>query len=207
MKFPLLKPISALVPYASVLIGLYFFKNAWVAIGLYHFGMTVFLMTDKKKMSLKRLCSGWNSAAAVFGIVMSVMIFPILYIFWRYMCLEDISLYSALANFGLQGASWFFFMIYFSTVQPVLEELYWRGYLGCDHLGVSWADFAFAGYHILVLARFIKLPWLIIACVILSVVAFIWRYILLRCGGLIIPLLSHIVADISIVIAIHLLIQ
>lgn len=207
MKISRLTMISALVPYVSVLIGLYVFKNAWIAIGLYHLGMIVFLLTDRQKISLKRICSGWNLTAAVFGIAMSVMIFPILYIFWRYMSLGNISLGLALGNLGLQGASWFLFMIYFSTVQPVLEELYWRGYLGCNDLLISWEDLAFAGYHILVLARFIKWPWLIIAFVILTMAASVWRHISSRCGGLIIPLLSHITADISIIIAIYKLIQ
>jgi membrane protease YdiL (CAAX protease family) len=98
-------------------------------------------------------------------------------------------------------------MIYFATVQPFLEELYWRGYLkyGCKYF--SWTDFAFAGYHILVLAWFIKLSWLVIAFIILSVAAYTWRYIAYKFKGLMIPLLSHIVADISIIVVTNTLIH
>jgi len=122
MKTAQLKLISALVPYVAVLIGLYVLKNAWIAIGLYHFGITVFLITGDRNSLLKRVCTGWDSIIAVVGIVMSIMIFPIIFFFWGHMQLESISLKSALANFGLHGTSWFFFMIYFSTVQPFLEE-------------------------------------------------------------------------------------
>ena len=177
MKTPILKPISALTPYVSVLIGLYVLGNAWIAIGLYHLGITVFLVTDSRSITLKKLRSGWNSTAAVFGIVMSVMIISMIYIFWRYMYLDNTSLNRALGNLGLRGTSWFFFMLYFSTVQPVLEELYWRGYLGSNDLHITWADLAFSGYHILVLAPFIKLPWLVIVFLILTAAAYIWRYI------------------------------
>ena len=44
MKTAQLKLISVLVPYVAVIIGLYVLKNAWVAIGLYHFGLIAFLI-------------------------------------------------------------------------------------------------------------------------------------------------------------------
>ena len=73
-----------------------------------------------------------------------------------------------------------------------------RGYLG-GHKYFSWTDLAFAGYHILVLAWFIKVPWLVIAFIVLTVAAYIWRYIASKLEGLAVPLLSHIVADVSII--------
>ncbi len=207
MKTARLKLISALVPYVAVLIGLYVLKNAWIAIGLYHFGIIVFLIAGDRNSLLKRVCTGWNSTMATVGIVMSVMIFPIIFFFWGQMQLESMPLKSALANFGLHGTSWFFFMIYFSTVQPFLEELYWRGYLENNRKYFSWTDFAFAGYHIFVLAWFIKLPWLVIAFVVLIVAAYLWRYIASKLEGLVVPLLSHIVADVSIIAVTSVLIQ
>ena len=207
MKTARLKLISALVPYVAVLFGLYVLKNAWIAIGLYHFGITVFLIAGDRNSLLKRICTGWNSIMAAVGVVMSVMIFPIIFFFWGYMQSESMPLNSALTNFGLHGTSWFFFMIYFSTVQPFLEELYWRGYLECGHKYFSWTDFAFAGYHILVLAWFIKLPWLLTAFILLTAAAFIWRYTAYKLEGLAVPLLSHIAADVSIIAVTYILIQ
>ena len=207
MKSTPLKLISALVPYVAVLIGLYILKNAWIAVGLYHFGITVFLVTGNRSRLLKKAYTGWNSIASVIGILMSAMIFPIIFFFWKLMQLEGMPLSSALSSFGLHGTSWFFFMIYFSTVQPLLEELYWRGYLICSHKYFSWTDFAFAGYHILILAWFIKLPWLIIAFILLTLAAFVWRHLASKFEGLLVPLLSHIVADISIIVATYVLIQ
>ena len=207
MKTTPLKLISVLVPYVAVLIGLYILKNAWVAIGLYHLGISVFLITCDNSKLLRKTRMGWNSLAVLLSIVMSAMIFPILFFFWGLMQLENTPLNSVLSNFGLHGASWFFFMIYFSTVQPLLEELYWRGYLGCDYKHFSWTDLAFAGYHILVLAWFIKLPWLVIAFIILLITAYIWRHFASKYEGLIVPLLSHIVADMSIIVAVYVLAQ
>ena len=207
MKAARLKLISVLVPYVAVLIGLYVLKNAWIAIGLYHFGITVFLIAGDRNSLLKKVCAGWNSIIAAVGIVMSVMIIPIIFFFWGHMQLESTPLKSVLANFGLHGTSWFFFMTYFSTVQPFLEELYWRGYLECGHKYISWTDLAFSGYHILVLAWFVKLPWLLIAFIVLTAASYIWRYLASKLEGLAVPLLSHIAADISIMGVTYFLIQ
>ena len=203
----MLKRISVIVPYAAVLVGLYILKNAWISIGLYHLGITVFLIADDRNHFRKRICMGFNSIMAAVGAVTSAMIFPIIFFLWGLMQLESTPLNSTLAKFGLHGTSWLLFMIYFSTVQPVLEELYWRGYLEGNHKYFSWTDLAFAGYHILVLVWFIKLPWLIITFIVLAAAACIWRHIASKLDGLMVPLISHIVADISIVTATYVLIQ
>ena len=207
MKATPLKLISVSVPYIAVLIGLYVLKNAWITIGLYHLGITVFIIAGDRNSLLRRVCSGWNSTAAVIGTVMSVMISPIIFFFWEHMQLGNKSLDSALISFGLHGTSWFFFVIYFSTAQPLLEELFWRGYLVGDHKYFAWTDFAFAGYHLFVLAWFIKLPWLVIAFIILTIAAYVWRHLASKFEGLIVPLLSHIIADISIIVVTYVLIH
>ena len=205
MKPARLKLISALTPYIAVLIGLYILQNAWVAIGLYHFGIIVFLIYGDRNGLLKSVCTGWDPIMAVVGVAMSVMVFPIIYFFWGHMQLEGAPLNSVLVNFGLHGTSWFLFMIYFSTVQPLVEELYWRNYLKCGDEYLSWTDLAFAGYHIFVLVWFIKWYWLVIAFIVIVAAAYIWRYLASKFEGLIVPLLSHAVTDMSIVVVVYIL--
>jgi membrane protease YdiL (CAAX protease family) len=194
-----LRLISVAVPYLAVLIGLYAFKNAWIAIGLYHLGIVFFLVVGNRHSLLKKIYKGWEPIMAATGIVVSVMIFFLIFILWKYMQLENVRLDTALVGFGLHGTSWFFFMIYFSTIQPFLEELYWRGYMEFNHKFFSWTDLTFAGYHILVLCLFIKWFWLIIAFIVLTVAAFGFRHIAYKLKGLAVPMLTHIVADISII--------
>jgi hypothetical protein len=202
-----LRLIFAAVPYVAVLIGLYAFKNAWIAIGLYHLGIVFFLVAGDRHSLLKRIHKGWNSTMAATSIVVSVMTFFLIYLLWEYMQLENVRLDTALVGFGLHGSSWFFFMIYFSTVQPFLEELYWRGYMECNHKFFSWTDFAFAGYHILVLCFFIKWFWLVIAFIVLTAAAFGFRRIAYKLEGLSVPLLAHIAADVSIIAVTNALIR
>ena len=63
MKTARLKLISALVPYVAVVIGLYILENAWIAIGLYHFGIAVFLIAGDRNSLLKRYCRDSQEAA------------------------------------------------------------------------------------------------------------------------------------------------
>ena len=202
-----LKLTSVAVPYAAVLVGLYVLRNAWITIGLYHILIALFLITGDRKSLLKKIRTGSNPKIAAVCIILSAMIFPIIFFFWKYMQLENVRLNTALADFGLHGSSWFFFMIYFSIIQPFLEELYWRGYLQSNHRYFSWTDLAFAGYHMLVLGLFIKPPWLVIAFIVLTAAACGFRYIAYKLEGLIVPLLSHMAADISIVAVTNILIR
>ena len=111
MKAGWLKVVSALVPYMAVLVGLYVFGNAWAAIGLYHLGITVFLISGDRKALLKEALVGWNSIIAAPEILMSVMIVPIVYFLWGRMELENVPLREAMGNLGLGSSSWIFFMI------------------------------------------------------------------------------------------------
>jgi len=207
MKAAPVKLISVLVPYVAVLLGLYIFENAWIAILVYHVGIAAFLIAGDRKALLRRIYTGWNSPLAALGVVLPAMIVPILLLLWQYMQLEATPLDFVLARFGLRGIPWLLFVAYFSTVQPFLEELYWRGHLQGDRRCVSWTDFAFGGYHVLVLAWFIKLPWLAPAFLVLAGTAFVWRHWTSKLGGLAVPLLSHAVADISIMVATCVLMQ
>jgi len=59
----------------------------------------------------------------------------------------------------------------------------------------------------LVLGLFINPLWLVIAFIVLTAAACGWRYIAYKLEGLVVPLLSHIAADISIVAVTNVLIR
>lgn len=201
-----LKFAVAAVPYIAVVSGLYVFSNAWAAILLYHFGIVLFMIIDGREKLLKNIRSGWNSTAAGVCVAICVLIGPFIVFFWQHMRLEGVELETRLMEFGLCGLSWYVFVVYFSTVQPFLEELFWRGYFGNEDRFLPGIDIVFGGYHVFVLAFFIKLPWLIVSLIVISCAGWGWRFIANKCKGLIVPLLSHIAADISIIIAINILI-
>ncbi len=58
---------------------------------------------------------------------------------------------------------------------------------------------AFAGYHVLVLVHFIRLPWAVASACVLALVAWAWRQVAMRRGGLAVPLVSHALAGLSLI--------
>lgn len=219
------RKFSVLTPYLAVLIGLYVFENGWLAILLYHFGISLFIFTAEHPTPIKSVFKGFNGAVAIGGVLFTTTVFPILFFLWRYMELPDQPLSSILAKYHITGASWVAFMIYFSTFQPLLEELFWRG---CFQNNISskslageqsiiartkrsftstfsWLDVSFAGYHLLVLALFMKLTWLPLIFIMLVITSALWRKIAQIYKGLALTIISHIAADVSIILSIHIL--
>jgi membrane protease YdiL (CAAX protease family) len=193
---------AAASPYLAVIIGLYVLRNAWAAILLYHLAVIIFLIAGPNISLGQILRSGWNPAASAASAAMTVLGGVMLYLLWPYVRLPDATLGEVLTNFGLGGTSWVLFVVYYSTVHPLIEELYWRGDALAYGAGPSWRDIAFGGYHFVVLVLFIKVPWAIAVAVLLSAIAWGWRYAVRRYGGLGVPVVSHAVADLSIVMAV-----
>jgi membrane protease YdiL (CAAX protease family) len=104
-----------------------------------------------------------------------------------------------LTSFHLSGFSWWVFAAYYVTVHPVLEEIYWRGYLPGAHRSPAMVDVAFAGYHVLVLCLFVKLPWVLVSFGVLLFAAWSWRRLAARYSGLGVAIAGHAAADLSIV--------
>jgi membrane protease YdiL (CAAX protease family) len=119
------------------------------------------------------------------------------------MKLDTSSLASNLAEFQLKGLSWILFMPYFCLLHPVLEEMFWRGSPIGKPGDKNYRDILFGGYHVLVLAYFIKSEWVIISFFILAFVSWMWRVISYKTDGLLIAFLSHVLADSSIIIALN----
>ena len=92
-------------------------------------------------------------------------------------------------------------------MNPVLEEWYWRGVLGSPSRMPTPNDAAFAGYHVLVLAVFVPWPWALAVAVVLVGAAWLWRQLVARHGGLVIPVVTHAVADLSVIVTAELIVR
>ncbi len=194
-------PVAVATPYLAVIIGLYVLRNAWAAILLYHLGIVCFLAVSADKNFSKALRFGWNPAATAVACAVTGLSGVMLFLLWPYVRLPEVRLGEVLPDFGLGEISWIMFVVYYSTVHPLIEELFWRGDASSQNAGPSWRDAAFGGYHFLVLVLFIKVPWAIVVAVLLSGVAWGWRCAVRKYGGLGVALGSHAVADFSIVLA------
>jgi hypothetical protein len=194
-----LRYLALALPYAAVFFGLYVLRSAWATILLYHAGMVTLLRFGGQESLLRSARQGWSApAAAVTGIVFGTCGL-LLALLWGTISREHMNLGETLASFRLSGLSWWVFAVYYVTVHPVLEEIYWRGYLPGVHRSSVAVDAAFAGYHVLVLCIFVKLPWVLVSFGVLWFAAWSWRQLTARFSGLGVAIASHAAADLSIV--------
>jgi hypothetical protein len=94
---------------------------------------------------------------------------------------------------------------YYVLLNPFLEEYYWRGFLGSSAKRPVLNDFLFAGYHLIVLARTLDLIWLVVVFLCLCGAAWFWRQISRITGGLLAAYISHMAADITVILSIYFL--
>jgi len=197
-----LKRLATLVPYAAVIVGIYCVHSAWIAAVSYHAGALAVAAVGGRAKAPKpsrRFSYWWYASSAVFAVGGVA-----LYLLWLYVWHDSAQVVRRLACLGISRNNWPCFAVYFCCVNSIVEELLWREYLQRDSIRPVFEDFAFAGYHALVLLAFAGAPWAALVFVGCALASWLWRMLRTATGGLAIPILTHLVADISIVIAVHL---
>jgi CAAX protease family protein len=200
-KTRLLRLCEGLVPFIAVVIGLYVFENAWATMLGYHFLAIIVLIIERQGFRRKTLFTGGNLVVVTITFLLAATSGLALYFSARIMNTPN-NLGVILERHGLTRGTWPYFILYYSFINPIIEEYYWRGYFGSDKQGITISDICYAGYHPLVFMKFIAWPWAILEFIILISVAFTWRMIIKKYKGLLIPISMHISADITIILAI-----
>lgn len=189
-----------LMPYLMVGLGLYLFHSAWIAILAYHAGILLLLWIAKFKISSpfritipfwKLLTFALMGASA--GIAMVFL--------WPYVFVSPV-LTQTVEQWGLTRIAWPFFIGYSALVNPWLEELYWRGWLGSATRSPVPNDAFFAGFHLIILAPFVSSVWLVVVFITLATASWLWRQVTHRAMSFLPSALCHLVADVSILLAI-----
>lgn len=202
-----IKQLAPVIPYLAVVVGMYLLHSAWASILFYHAGM-VMVLTATRSWGTGRPVSGGHAWLVLLGVAAaSATAGIIIFVLWPIMKLPQLVLAAELVKLGLQNAGWILFILYYFTVNPVLEELFWRGYLGSTSRLPTWNDAWFSGYHLLVIFLFVGWPWLILSFVILLTVAWFWRQLTDHYQSLWPPIASHAAADFGIIGAVYLLIN
>jgi hypothetical protein len=200
---PAAQRILFLVPYAAVLIGLHALHSAWSAVLIYHAAIVPLVLRNRSAWRSVR--SGWPPAAGIGLSLLCAAGGPVLILLWPWMARDPHGLQAVLQEIGLVETPWILFCIYYGSVHPLLEEVFWRGCLASPARGPAAADLWFAGYHGLVLPLFMKTAWVAVTLVVLALASWAWRTLSRRYGGLAIPVISHALAGAGIIAAaIHL---
>ena len=123
-----IKTISPIIPYIAVFTGMYIFKNAWIAIGTYHLGMALILISSGEIIpsrinfpKQKNRAYKPKSISLIFLYLFYSLTGIALYFSLPFFD-QTASLKNKLQMFGLTQANWMFFALYFCVANSVLED-------------------------------------------------------------------------------------
>lgn len=193
---------STAIPYIAVLIGLPVLKNGWLTILLFHAGIIAVLFLCRPHIQFH--FQARNKLLLAAGIVFTAMAGVVVFFSWGFVSKAPGILKKMVYTFRLYNWSSIVFIIYFSLVNPLLEELYWRILLNPKKHGFI-IDILYSLYHVLILVYFIKWYFCIPAAIILAIAGMIWRIIHNKYKDDLTIVISHAIADLSIILALYFL--
>jgi len=199
--------LAALVPYAAVLIGMYAFRSAWLAVLLYHLGILAFIAIRRPSCLKETLWSGARNPLTLPAVTICALAAPVVYFLWPLFQPTETVLPEWMARYGLSGMAWLLLIPYFSIVHPILEEIHWRKIAPERFVWLCWQDLLFAGYHVVVLGQLVYWPWLFFVFGVLAGSSVFWRWAANRFGGYGLAVLTHAAADAGVVIGIYFLLK
>jgi membrane protease YdiL (CAAX protease family) len=190
------------LPYLAVALGLFWFRNAWVGLLAFHVSIGVALGLIQPKLSLKTLLKSNDVRWILLSILLSAVGGIFLHFFWSSLGVtRDFSAY--MQSIGLHSANWPAFIAYFTLVNPFVEEFFWRGVLGSPTRSPYISDFLYAGFHALILVGKMPAASIIFGLTVLVLAGWFWRQLAREDQGLLAPVLGHMAADFTILMAVY----
>jgi uncharacterized protein len=194
--------VFPLVPYIAIGLGIGLCRNVWIGVIIYHAMIVLALWLTHPPLSVKKIFYSKNIQLPLVSALVCACAGIALYFLWPYLSISS-DLNPFLQSIGLNSRSWPFFMVYFIIFNPLLEELYWRIYLGSNKKRLTLNDLFFAGYHILIMAGFMQLALLVLVFLCLTFAAWFWRQINRLSLGFLPSIIGHLAADASIIYTIY----
>ena len=197
-----MKWVAPILVYLVVGLGLFIFHNAWIALLAFHFAIIASLFFAKPNVSVSVLFKSKSFLWVILSVLLCGSSGLTLYFFWDYFGVaRDIS--QQVESFGLNTSTWVGFILFFTLVNPWVEEFFWRGYLGSPTRGLHISDFLYSGFHALILIGKVQISAIIYTVTVLVLAGWFWRQMMRQNGGLLAPVLGHMAADLTILLAIY----
>jgi hypothetical protein len=181
--------LKLLAPYLAVAAFWCGLSNAWLAILAYHAQILFWSRAAVPRVRPPlRTCD-------FFLAVPLALAGPLLFFLLPFIAHADLSTW--LESHHLPRLSFLAMIPYFGLVHPFLEQVHW----GPLRERTPLAHLAFAGYHLLVLASLLPWGWLVLCFAALTAASHMWRWMARRTAGLAVPIVSHVLADVGVVLA------
>jgi membrane protease YdiL (CAAX protease family) len=197
-----MKWIAPLLAYLAVGIGLFILKSAWGALLGFHTAIIVSLLIAKPKIPMKILITNKNIKWIFLSVILCGSSGITLHFFWNSFGIAN-DLPTQVASLGLNASTWPLFIIYLAVVNSFVEEYFWRGYLGSKTKSLHTSDFLYAGFHGLILINKVKPVSILFGLSVLVFAGWFWRQIFREDNGLFAPVLGHMSADLTILVAVY----
>jgi hypothetical protein len=201
-----MKWLAPVFVYIAVGIGLFLIQNAFGALWLFHLAILVSVSIAKSRIPLKILFTGHDLKWTLISVLLCVSTGFTLYLFWAKFGIAN-DLAKHMEEMGLNKSTWFWFIAYFTFVNPLIEEYFWRGFLGSEARNFYISDFLYAGFHGLILLNKVQASMIVYSLALLILAGWFWRQIARADNGLLAPVLGHMAADFSILMAVYLKLQ
>ena len=198
-----MKWLTPILPYLAVAIGLFWIQNAFWALLGFHAAILTSLLLVRSSVPLSILFQSKDIRWVILSALLCGSSGISLYFLLSYFGIVD-DLSTQVEAFGLTRATWPLFITYFTLVNPFIEEYFWRGYLGSPTRRLYPSDFLYAGFHGLILAGKMELGVVLYSLIVLVLAGWFWRQLARANGGLLAPVVGHMAADFTILMAIYL---
>ena len=198
-----MKWIAPFLVYIAVALGLFVSRNAWSALLSFHLVILVSLLIAKPNIPIKILLTSKNIKWILISVLLCGSSGITLYLLWnKFGIAHDLSAH--VEAIGLNQSTWIPFIAYFTLANPFLEEYFWRGYLGSNTTNFHTSDFLYAGFHGLILLNRVQDSMSIYSLALLILAGWFWRQLARADNGLLAPVLGHMAADFTILLAVYL---
>ena len=196
-----MKWIAPTLAYLAVGLGLFVFHSAWGALLGFHIAIIGSLLIVKPNIPVSILFKSINIKWIFLSILLCGSSGIMLYLLWDSFGFAN-NVSTQVESLGLNAHTWIPFIIYFAVVNPFVKEYFWRGYLGNESKRLHPSDFLYAGFHGLILIGKVQPVSILLALSALVAAGWSWRQILREDRGLLAPVLDHMAADLTILIAV-----
>jgi len=197
-----MKWIAPFLAYLAVALGLFRFHSAWIALVGFHLAILLSLWIAKPELPVEILVKNSHAKWIIASVLLCAGSGVTLFLFWDGFGLAS-DLPDQVQMLGLNSSNWIPFIAYFALVNPLIEEYFWRGYLGSEAAHFTASDFLYSGFHGMILVGKVQAGTMVYSLVVLLIAGWFWRQIARLDRGLLAPVLGHMAADLSILLAVY----
>jgi len=198
-----MKWIAPTLAYLAVGLGIFVLHSAWGALVGFHIAIVVSLLIVRPNIPISILLKSTNIKWIFLSMLLCGSSGISLYFLWdKFKFANDLP--AQVESLGLNSATWLPFIAYFTLVNPFVEEYFWRGYFGNPTKNINRFDFVYSGFHALILIGKVHTSSMIFGLSVLVFAGWLWRQIARADHGLLAPVLGHMAADFTILLAVYL---